>query len=582
MKRREAVVAIIAGTMLVLGLLAVFAIELSNTQAKSKGDVEARVHERSVLAAALIDSLFQTSSHTSAVTDARLYGGLKVPGALLNKARANNRYAVLLDSSDHVIAASAGFTAQSRSDLAFSETLRLLHAGRPWALGNVLPYGKRGIVNFGIVVSTRHGRRYLLQGIDPQVLGPFLLGELRQIPGVRGAFNSILDGNGVIISSTNPAHPAGYRFHTPTQLSVLHQSNGDVKGRYFDQVPLEGTSWHILLSAPNGPLFASVTGLRKWLPWAIFGAFALIGLLAMWLAVRGLRSSGEVEDALKQLEVAHRQLAESNQALAVTNSELEVRARELARSNAELDQFASIASHDLQEPLRKVRTFTERITETEGDALSERGRDYLKRANASAERMQRLVEDLLKFSRVATQGRPFTTVNLSQVTAEVLEDLDDSVARSGAVISVGQLPSISADAPQMRQLMQNLISNAVKFRREGVTPEIKISSTTEEGWVKLVVQDNGIGFDPQYARRIFRVFERLHGRNAYPGTGIGLALCRKIAERHGGTVFAESVPGEGSTFTVAMQSQRTEAVADAPPSPPAGTHATSEEPYAAV
>ena len=165
----------------------------------------------------------------------------------------------------------------------------------------------------------------------------------------------------------------------------------------------------------------------------------------------------------------------------------------------------------------------------------------------------------------------------------MLEDLEDSVHRTGAEVHVGPLPTINADAHQMRQLMQNLISNAIKFRREGVKPEVDVSAQVEGDFVKLIVRDNGIGFDPQYSRRIFRVFERLHGRGAYPGTGIGLALCRKIAERHGGTVVADSVPGEGSTFTVTLQTQRSEAVtAVAPTGDDDSTPAASEEPYAAA
>ena len=147
----------------------------------------------------------------------------------------------------------------------------------------------------------------------------------------------------------------------------------------------------------------------------------------------------------------------SNDELETTNETLERRARELARSNGELEQFASIASHDLQEPLRKVRTFTQQLTVTEQDRLSEKGVDYLRRANAAAERMQTLIEDLLKFSRVGTHGRPFGPVDLSQITREVADDLESQVERSGAVVTVGRLPTISADALQMRQLMQNLI-----------------------------------------------------------------------------------------------------------------------------
>jgi signal transduction histidine kinase len=504
---------------------------------------------------------------------------------------------VLVDASGKVLAQSRSFTRSARSDLAArSAALQLLQSGRPWALGNILPYGNEGVINYGVALPTRSGKRYLLTGIAPEALSAFLQGELEQIPGVKGAYNYIFDGRGVVISSTNPQRPRGYRLHTHTQLNAFAHTSGDVNDHYFDQVRLTNSTWRILLAAPNGPLFASVSGLRKWLPWLIFIAFGAVAAITLVLARRALRDSDRVRESNAQLAEANTKLegvnlqladtnealAESNNALEVTNDELERRAQELARSNTELDQFASIASHDLQEPLRKVRTFTERITETEGERLSERGVDYLKRANASAERMQRLIEDLLKFSRVATQGRPFEPVDLNGVTAEVLEDLDDSIQRSGAVVRVGQLPTINADSHQMRQLIQNLVSNAVKFSREGVRPDVDISAKVEGGFARLAVRDNGIGFDAQYRQRIFRVFERLHGRGAYAGTGIGLALCRKIAERHGGTVVAESVPGEGSTFTVTLQTERAGAVADAQANGAGSDPATDEEPYVAV
>ncbi|HEY3728428.1 MAG TPA: ATP-binding protein [Solirubrobacteraceae bacterium] len=594
MKRREAVAGLVIGSMIVLALMAVFAVQLSDNQSKSKGDIQARVHQNSVLAGALISSLFQ-SVQQQVPADSKLYGMPRPSDALLNRNVAHNTYLALLDPSGTVLAHSRGFNQQARADLPLSATLKLLRSGHPWAVGNILPYGKRGVINFGVALPTKFGKRFLLTGFSPDTLSLFLQGELKQIPGVKGSHNYLLDGNGVVITSTNPSRPPGYRFHTPSQLSVLHRSNGEVKGHYFDEVRLTNSSWSILLAAPDSALFASVTGSRKWLPWLIFIAFGIVAIATLLLARRALHDSDRVRESNAQLAEANSKLegvnieladtnqalAESNNALGVTNSELERRAQELARSNAELDQFAAIASHDLQEPLRKVRTFTERITDTEGENLSERGQDYLKRANASAERMQRLIEDLLKFSRVATQGRPFAPVDLGSVTSEVLEDLDDSIQRAGAAVRVGALPTISADAHQMRQLIQNLVSNAIKFSREGVTPEVDINATEDGGFVRLTVRDNGIGFDAQYSRRIFRVFERLHGRGTYAGTGIGLALCRKIAERHGGTVTAESVPGEGSTFTVTLQSQRAAAVSDAPSGNGAEPD-TEKEPYVAV
>ena len=281
------------------------------------------------------------------------------------------------------------------------------------------------------------------------------------------------------------------------------------------------------------------------MPWAIFAAFALAALAGLALLRRLLIASDRLRAASARSDTLNHQLADSN-------AELEQRASELLRSNADLEHFASIASHDLQEPLRKVRTYTERLSETESEHLSERGVESLRRVNSAAERMQQLVEDLLRYSRVATQGRAFAPVDLDELTREVLEDLAGQVHRSGAEIDLGDLPAVTGDAPQLRQLLQNLLSNAMKFQRPGVPPRVTVRGPPPADEVRLTVVDNGIGFESQYRERIFRIFERLNGRSEYPGTGIGLALCAKIAERHGGRVLADSVPGEGATFTVIL------------------------------
>ncbi|HYH61626.1 MAG TPA: ATP-binding protein, partial [Solirubrobacterales bacterium] len=262
-----------------------------------------------------------------------------------------------------------------------------------------------------------------------------------------------------------------------------------------------------------------------------------------------------------------------------SNEELNRRARELKRSNEELEQFASIASHDLSEPLRKVQMFSKQLQESDGDRVSSRGQDYIDRMVAAGERMQVLIEDLLDFSRVTTRGRPFTRVDLGEVFRAVVSDLEVSLDDEEGEVIVGSLPTVDADPLQIRQLAQNLVANGLKFHREGVPPKVEVTGEVRGNKAVVKVTDNGIGFDERYAERIFRVFERLHGRSAFPGTGIGLALCRKIAERHGGTIVATSTPGEGSTFTVtllASQSQRLNGNGSGP-SYGAGADATETE-----
>lgn len=236
---------------------------------------------------------------------------------------------------------------------------------------------------------------------------------------------------------------------------------------------------------------------------------------------------------------------------------LSQRASELARSNAELEQFAFVASHDLQEPLRKIQAFGDRLkAKCEGIEVPE-ARDYLERMQSASARMRTLINDLLAFSRVIRSSEPFVPVNLTQVTKEVLGDLEVRIEKTGAKVELGDLPTIDADPMQMRQLMLNLLSNALKFQLPKNVPLIKISARTfkalsGEALCELSVQDNGIGFDEKYLEKMFAVFQRLHGRTEYEGTGVGLAVCRRIADRHHGQIMAKSQPGHGATFTLTL------------------------------
>ncbi|MBN1869189.1 MAG: PAS domain S-box protein [Candidatus Omnitrophica bacterium] len=239
---------------------------------------------------------------------------------------------------------------------------------------------------------------------------------------------------------------------------------------------------------------------------------------------------------------------------------------ELNRSNRELEEFAYIASHDLQEPLRKVKTFGDRLIQKYKDVLEEQGRDYLMRMESAINRMQTLINDLLTYSRVTSRAQPFTLIDLNGILHEVLSDLEIKTEETNAQIHVDDLPAIEADPVQMRQLFQNLIGNALKFCKPEVPPCVEIRRVVDvpreedtddapgidkETCIIRVI-DNGIGFEEKYKKQIFRVFQRLHGRKEYTGTGIGLAVCRKIVIRHGGLIEAESVPEKGSTFTIIL------------------------------
>lgn len=237
---------------------------------------------------------------------------------------------------------------------------------------------------------------------------------------------------------------------------------------------------------------------------------------------------------------------------------LHVRTRELERSNRELEQFAAIASHDLHEPLRKVRTYGNLLLESPTALPTAEGRDHVERMVHAATRMQALINGLLALARVAAPQR-LIPVDVAAIVHEVLVDLDAAVAGAGAIVTVGALPAVAGDPTLLRQLFQNLIANALKFRREGVVPSISVeafvpSGRSESGQLQsgICVRDNGIGFDAHHAEVIFEPLERLHGRTEYPGSGMGLALARRIAERHGGSISAEGTAGEGARFCIAL------------------------------
>ena len=239
---------------------------------------------------------------------------------------------------------------------------------------------------------------------------------------------------------------------------------------------------------------------------------------------------------------------------------LERHARDLARSNEELEQFAYVASHDLQEPLRKIRAFGDLLAEEKQESLDEEGRQYVDFMTDAAARMQTLVSDLLALSRVTTAAHPFEDLSLAEVFDTVLSDLSVSLEEAEGQVDVAEAPTIEADRTQMEQLFRNLIGNALKFRKPGVAPRVAVRMAAETLPLAaipgpahtIVVADNGIGFEPSQGSKLFQPFKRLHARHQYEGAGIGLAICEKIVLRHHGQITASGTPGEGATFTVTL------------------------------
>ncbi len=269
------------------------------------------------------------------------------------------------------------------------------------------------------------------------------------------------------------------------------------------------------------------------------------------------RAEDELRRAHDELDVRVHQrtkeLREANRSLHAEVAERKRVVEDLERSNRELQQFAYVASHDLQEPLRTVASFVDLLAVKYRGKLDEKAERYINFAVDGAARMSTLINDLLSYSRVGTQGKAFEPVDMEEILQLVLESLKTVVRENQATITHDPLPRIHGDDTQLVQLLQNLLTNAIKFRKKDVPPRIHFGCSKNNGNWTFSVRDNGIGIEQEFAERIFTIFQRLHTRDEYPGTGVGLAICRRIVERHGGRIWVESKPGEGSTFLFTLK-----------------------------
>jgi signal transduction histidine kinase len=277
-------------------------------------------------------------------------------------------------------------------------------------------------------------------------------------------------------------------------------------------------------------------------PVYLSAVLALVSLIPATYLILGfsIRIGGEIDRANEEREKAQAELKETLAALERSHTELQ-------RSNEELQSFAYVASHDLQEPLRMVSSFMQLIEKRYADKLDDEAREFIDYAVQGANRMRDLINDLLQLSRVGTHGKEFVRVSMEEALHAAEMNLKLAIEDSGATITHDNLPEVDGDFPQLVQLFQNLLENAIKFRSDE-PPRIRVTSYQRDGATEFCVRDNSIGFDPEFAERIFVIFQRLHGRDAYGGTGIGLAVVKKIVERHGGRVWATSEPGKGATF----------------------------------
>ena len=309
---------------------------------------------------------------------------------------------------------------------------------------------------------------------------------------------------------------------------------------------------------------AMKAALQQGTPFEVECAVEPQGLLPRLIVIQGKPVPTGNNGSLKLIGIT-RDITESR----MRDKERERMIRDLHRSNLELEEFAYVASHDLQEPLRKISTFSERLRTRAAEELSPESAIYLNRILASTANMRQLIDNLLEFSRVSRNQSDFQRISLNDILEEVRNEFELSIEEAGVTLQVEPLPELEMNPTHARRLFGNLVNNAIKFRRNDVQAFVKVTASklsktelehfhlpSNKTYFSIQVEDNGIGFEEEYANRIFQIFQRLHGKAEYPGSGLGLAICKKIAENHGGFIYAESTPGKGSRFFIILPEQQ--------------------------
>ncbi len=525
LRTRKTRIVMLVSAALIGTVVLLFALATLHARSDRREAAEQRFRNEATVTAAVIESAFGSSSASVQQAYGEEFGGGPItPGGLDRIVRQGQlSYALVLSPKGAVLGTSSGLDPAVAAAIDEQPAhVAAVIAGAPWQLSGVV----RGrTAEYAASYKSSAGRRIIVQGFPLKLISGFIGGTLSQLPNAEREVAYVIDDTGQVIASAD----ASVEVSGPAPIVT-----GD---REQTSAAIGNTAWNVVLSATAASLYDGVFNPAQWL---VLVALAIAGIVALYLLGRAMQTT-------QKLEAAYAELERSNADLARTNVELQ-------RSNGELEQFASVASHDLQEPLRKVQTFGDQLQRRYAHQLDDEANDYLQRMRNASARMSTLIDDLLRFSRVTTHAKPHVAVDLNRIAHDVLLDLETRVAETGGTVELGDLPVVQADPTQMRQLLQNLIGNALKFHRPGVPPVVRIGTAgpADPGRVALTVSDNGIGFEAVYGERIFQVFERLHPRDVYAGTGIGLALCRKIAERHDGTITAESRPGAGSTFTVVL------------------------------
>ena len=513
----------------VVAILAVAAIFLVQAQDHQRRDLRDRYADRIVVANALLDSLFRAQfvGETTRLTDE--LGGSRIRQEALDRQVRSREatWSAVVDSRGRVLGTSSLAPRTEIGRIADNETVQRAFGGADYALGDIERGSLATATRFPAQSATEGSRAYVSYA-PPATLSRFLEGTLGPLPGVEGARAYIIDGNGTPVAGL-----ARDRAAVPQQIDRLVRAlDRDATGsfesegvmRFYASSQISRSRWRLVVTVPEAVLYDSVSGASRWLPWVI-------------LAVAAAALAG-VAILLRRLLLATRALERTND--------------DLAQSNSDLEQFAYVASHDLSEPLRTVAGFSQLLGHRYRGQLDAEADLYIDHMVQGVNRMQQLIDDLLLFSRVGRAPVGTSHVDLDDVLGEVLHSIEPAIREREAQISSGPLPTVVGERGQLRQVLQNLVINAMKFTDPDTTPVVRVSARTADGHVTVSVEDNGIGVPPEQREHIFKMFGRLHPADRYPGTGIGLALVQRIVERHGGKIWIDDADGGGSRFAFTL------------------------------
>jgi signal transduction histidine kinase len=523
---------------------------LAESQSRDREQLRERFSNGAIVATALIDSLFKSATASGTQVLAEEFGGKVTTEALNDRAeRQQALYTAILDDQGNVLGKSsmatgmpgAGIIADAqKSGYAVSDAIDV--NGTP-AVESAFAFP---------VSADGKVKRYIVSASSQKFFSQFLSGSIQ--PLVQYGGNAyILDGNGMVLgaaSKTNPKHPLAPSDTLKKLVREKSSASYHARGTdlFFAARPVANTKWHVAVAIPRADLYEPASGVSRWMPWVIL-AILTVALMAIGVLIRrAFDGAGRLAEVNSQLEASQDRLRDRAIELQRSNAELQ-------RSNAELEQFAYVASHDLSAPLRAVAGFSQLLGVRYKGKIDDDADQFITHMQDGVDRMQRIIDDLLAYSRVDRSGLRPETIDLDAVLDEVLHALGPEIQDRGAAITHDALGEACGEPGQLSQVLQNLVSNGMKFTADGIQPQVHIATRRADGRVFVSVRDNGIGIDADHAEQIFKMFQRLHSTDDYPGTGIGLAIAKKIIDRHGGRITVESAPGGGTVFTFDIPSE---------------------------